>query len=134
MLDTAQASRALDVVMLVDDDVFMLEIMAEMLAQVGAKHVLKLESARDAMKSFVHQRPTLLICDLRMPDMDGIEFLRDIAQLGYTGGVVLHSGADAGVMRAAERLAKAHGLHVLGAVEKPLDKEKLTEFIQSIPT
>lgn len=132
MLDNPQAANPLEVVMLVDDDVFMLQVMAEMLVQIGAKQVLKLENARDALKSYAVRQPTLLICDLSMPDMDGIEFLNNIAQLGYTGGVVLHSGASGGVMRAAERLAQAHGLHVLGAAEKPIAKEKLIDFIQSI--
>ena len=78
--------------------------------------------------------PNLLICDLSMPDMDGIEFLDKVAQLGYSGSVLLHSGVDAGVIRAAERLAKAHGLHVIGSFGKPISKTSLMHSLSSIST
>ncbi len=130
MPDNLQAPDPLDVVMLVDDDAFILDVMAEMLAQIGAKQILKLDNARDALKSFAVRHPSLLICDLSMPEMDGIEFLNLLANMKYRGFVVLHSGVKPGVIRAAEHLAKANGLRVLGTFEKPIDKHALMEVLR----
>jgi EAL domain-containing protein (putative c-di-GMP-specific phosphodiesterase class I) len=41
------------------------------------------------------------------------------------GSVILLSGADRGVMKAAENLAKAYGLNLLAALNKPLQQEAL---------
>ena len=64
--------------------------------------------------------PDLLICDLSLPDMDGIEFMQAAARSGFRGAVMLLSGLDRGRAHAAERLASAHGLRVLGSYGKPL--------------
>lgn len=107
-------------VLLLDDDNFALEIMADMLASVGSFDVLCETDARHALSTLAIQRPGLLICDLSMPDMDGIEFLQAAAEAGFQGSVMLLTGMDTGVRRAAERLARAHGLKVLGAWQKPI--------------
>ncbi|WP_338844622.1 response regulator [Massilia sp. W12] len=112
-------------VVLLDDDSFMLSVMEEMMRDLGAQHVHCFSNAKDALCDILRWPRALLVCDLRMPDMDGIEFLDKLARLGYAGNVVLHSGVGAGVMRAAEKLARAHGLTVLGAYEKPIDRVAL---------
>jgi len=107
-------------VLLLDDDNFALEIMADMLADIGSFDVLRETDARHALSTLASARPGLLICDLSMPDMDGIEFMQAAAEAGFQGSVMLLSGMDPGVRRAAERLARAHGLKVLGAWQKPI--------------
>ncbi|ATQ75110.1 response regulator [Massilia violaceinigra] len=119
-------------VLLLDDDHFMLELLADMLADIGAaagaavSFEVRAESdAKRALASLASDAPALLICDLSMPDMDGIEFMQAAAAAGFGGGVMLLSGMDSGVRKAAERLAKAHGLNVLGAFKKPISAQEL---------
>lgn len=118
-------------VLLLDDDHFMLELLSDMLADLGgaggaARFEVRTESdARRALASLAADSPALLICDLSMPDMDGIEFMQAAAAAGFGGGVMLLSGMDSGVRKAAERLARAHGLNVLGAYKKPISAAEL---------
>jgi CheY-like chemotaxis protein len=119
-------------VLLLDDDHFMLELLTDMLADIGsgtdgaAAFDVRTESdARRALASLAADPPALLICDLSMPDMDGIEFMQAAAAAAFSGGVMLLSGMDSGVRKAAERLAGAHGLHVLGAFKKPISASEL---------
>lgn len=125
---TAQPLRT----MLLDDDDFMLEFIGDMLRDMGHSEVFQENSATSALDSIMQHNPDLLICDLCMPDMDGIEFLRFVAEKGFKGSVVLHSSMDGGVLKAAERLAQAHGLHVLGSFEKPITQESLLASVEQL--
>ncbi len=112
-------------VLLLDDEAFMLALMDDMLGQLGRFDVRGETDARRALASLAAHPPCLLLCDLSMPDMDGIEFLQAAAAGGFRGAVVLLTGMDSGVRRAAERLARAQGLRVLGAFEKPVGAAEL---------
>ena len=116
-------------VLLLDDDSFMLELLHAMLDDIGAFEVLPETSARRALATLASSAPDLLVCDLSMPNMDGIEFMHAAAAAGFKGCVMLLSGMDAGVRKAAERLARAHGLRVLGAYKKPISPEQLREVL-----
>ena len=62
-------------VLLLDDDNFALEIIADMLSDLGSFDVRCESDARRALQALAIEPPHLLICDLSMPDMDGIEFM-----------------------------------------------------------
>ncbi|MEC5161867.1 CheY-like chemotaxis protein [Janthinobacterium sp. CG_23.3] len=116
-------------VLLLDDDAFMLEVLAEMLDQLGEFDVVAAAHAAAALAALRLHRPRLLICDLSLPEMDGIEFLRLAAEAGFDGGVVLLSGMHVAVRKAAERLAEAHGLRLLGAYKKPMERTDLLHMV-----
>ena len=121
-------------VLLLDDDNFTLEVMADMLDELGSFEVLCETDAKRALLTLAAERPAILICDLSMPDMDGIEFMRAAADAGFRGSVMLLSGMDVGVRRAAERLARANGLNVLGAWQKPISAADLRTALAALPT
>ena len=130
-------------VLLLDDDAFMLALLAELIEELGqdedqaqdsvrgrARYQVYAEtSSRAALASLRERAPHLLICDLAMPDMDGIEFLRCAAWEQFRGSVVLLSGVDEGVLQAARRLALAQGITVLDACPKPLQREQLAGLL-----
>ena len=120
-------------VLLLDDDPFMLALLEDMLDDLDPRHggfdVASATSAKEALALLARAPRDMLVCDLSMPDMDGIEFLRLVAEGDYRGSVVLLSGMDAGVLRAAERLAMAQGLTILGACKKPVAPAELDGLV-----
>ena len=112
-------------VMLLDDDHFMLDLLQGMLDEIGTFDVLRQTCARHALRALPVDAPDLLVCDLSLPEMDGIEFMQAAARGGFPGGVLLVSGLDKGVRYAAERLGSAYGLRVLGSYAKPLSLDAL---------
>lgn len=119
-------------VLLLDDDRFALELLEEMVGDLGEFDIACHADARQALQSVEVQPPALLVCDLSMPGMDGIEFLSAAAGLGFKGHVMLLSGMDAGVRRSAERLARAHGLRVIGAFQKPISSAELRSALAGL--
>jgi len=120
-------------VLLLDDDRFMLDVLRDMFDVLdgGGSFDIHAEfDARRALKSLPRHAPDFLVCDLAMPDMDGIEFLQAAAGQGFSGRVILVSALEDGVRDAATELARALGLQVAGAFRKPLAIEQLRLAVQ----
>jgi PAS domain S-box-containing protein len=112
-------------VMVLEDDTLQMEMASIILRNLGVARIASCTDGSQALAVVRTYKPDLLLCDLTMPGMDGIAFLRQVAEQGFTGSVILLSGADRGVMKAAENLAKAYGLNLLAALNKPLQQDAL---------
>ncbi len=71
--------------------------------------------------------PTVIILDLKMPGIDGIQLLRTLAADNCPAHVVLSSGADAKVLESAMQLGRERGLNMGEALPKPVRVESLRE-------
>ncbi len=71
----------------------------------------------------------LVMVDLNMAAMDGIDFMRRLADQGYTGAVAICSSADQRVLETAAKLATAQRLEVLGHFGKPLAGRRLETLL-----
>jgi EAL domain-containing protein (putative c-di-GMP-specific phosphodiesterase class I) len=113
-------------ILVIDDEPFMLSLLARQLANLGLREVSTCAGAAEALSLVEAQQPDLIFCDLQMPGMDGVEFLRHLAQRGsYGGAVVLVSGEDQRILQSARRIAQAHRLPVLGVLGKPVTPAQL---------
>lgn len=120
---------------MIDDDTFICRLLSRQLNMLGFPHVERYERALDAVGR-LEQQPNdveLIFCDLQMPEMDGIEFIRQLASLHYRGVLILLSGEDERILQSAERLARSHGLRVAGTLFKPVSNDLLHRLLQSLP-
>lgn len=63
--------------------------------------------------------PTHIALDLVMPEMDGVEVVRHLAERQCHAAVIITSGVGGRVLDAARRSAVEHGLNVVGVLAKP---------------
>ncbi len=121
-------------VLVLDDDSFMLEFITHLLKELGVSEVLVAENGRSGLYVLAGQVADidLLICDIEMPGMDGIEFLRNIADQNYRGKIALFSGVNADLLKAAERLAMARGLNIIGTLSKPVTMGAIAAMLEQI--
>lgn len=77
------------------------------------------------------QKKDIIILDLMMPDMDGIEVIRHLAGQKSKASLILISGYDSGVLHSAETLAVSCGLNVISTFTKPINTESLSCFLTS---
>jgi EAL domain-containing protein (putative c-di-GMP-specific phosphodiesterase class I)/FixJ family two-component response regulator len=72
---------------------------------------------------------TLILLDLKMPEMDGIELLRLLSERKCKAGIILMSGVDKRVLETAGQLAQALGLSIVGHLQKPFRLAELEEIL-----
>jgi len=73
---------------------------------------------------------TLIMLDLMMPEMDGIELLRLLGERKCKTGIVLMSGSGKRIVETAGQLAQVLGLSIVGFLNKPFRLAELEEVLQ----
>ncbi|MFU8831390.1 MAG: EAL domain-containing protein [Wenzhouxiangella sp.] len=73
--------------------------------------------------------PTHIMLDLVMPEMDGVEVLRELAQRNCQAELIIVSGVGSRVLDAAARSAAKQGLSVAGVLGKPFSAAILRQML-----
>jgi EAL domain-containing protein (putative c-di-GMP-specific phosphodiesterase class I)/CheY-like chemotaxis protein len=107
-------------------------VLVHMLSGLGFDEVDACDSAPAALQRLGAgaATPELILLDLNMPSMDGIEFVRRLVEQGYTGSLVLVSAEAERVLQMTEKLVQAHRLPVLGHLRKPVSLSALAAILQ----
>lgn len=136
-------------VLLVDDDVFLLELMVDFLGSIGVTSVQVAQSGEAGLAMYRQSTPTpnVVVCDLCMPKLDGMEFLRQLAKERCPADIVIVSGHnhtppndpnwglatyDGPVLHLAEKMARLQGLKVRGTFEKPITRDTVLAMMQLV--
>jgi two-component system OmpR family response regulator len=82
-----------------------------------------------AVAEFIAFRPDILILDMIMPELDGIEVLNDVLLTGYPTRVVLSSGYGDAYMALAAGVARYHGIATPPMLRKPFRRSELEELL-----
>jgi EAL domain-containing protein (putative c-di-GMP-specific phosphodiesterase class I)/ActR/RegA family two-component response regulator len=73
--------------------------------------------------------PDIITIDLVMPELDGVEIMRLLAERKSRAKIVISSGMGSRVLDAAERSASQHSLDILGVLPKPVSKDALRVLV-----
>ncbi len=117
--------------LIVDDDNFMLMALSKLLNAMGAAHVATCDNAQDALKHVANRNNQfdVIITDLNMPHMDGIQLLRHLSSLGMNFGVILVSGEDPRLLESVKSLGEQQKLSILGTINKPVRRDQLEQLL-----
>ena len=114
-----------------EDHEFQRRTLVRMLASLGALEVLEAADGRAALEVFrqAGHSVDIIVCDLDMPEMDGMEFIRHVGEAGAQVSVILSSALDRHLIASVETMTTAYGMNLLGAIEKPATPQKLRDLI-----
>jgi EAL domain-containing protein (putative c-di-GMP-specific phosphodiesterase class I)/AmiR/NasT family two-component response regulator len=120
-------------ILVLDDEPFMLGLIGHVLAELGFDRVQACDCGVKALErvAMAETTPDLILLDLNMPGMDGVEFVRRLVEHDYAGSLVLVSGEDKRVLHMAEKLITAHRIKVVGHLQKPFTLESVEAIMKS---
>jgi len=117
-------------VLVVEDHDFQRRTMARMLRSLGVREVLEAGDGRQALELLRGTAHVgLVVCDLDMPEMDGMEFIRHLGETERAVSVVISSAKERALLDSVEKMARAYGVHLLGTLEKPVNLLGLKDLL-----
>ena len=113
--------------LVVEDHGFQRWTLELMLQSLGARTVYSAQDGQEALEVLRHMDPPVdvVITDLNMPGMDGIELIRHAGDMGAPAAFVLASEQDRSLVASVVRMAAAYGVPVLDSMQKPVTAAKL---------
>ena len=119
------------IIMVVEDHAFQRKTLMQQIRALGYQHLLEAEDGIEALALCQIHTVDILLCDLRMPGMDGMALLHRLSLGGFRGGIILSSALEDDLVDAVLRMSRAYGLHVLGRLDKPSNPQQLRQLIDS---
>jgi PAS domain S-box-containing protein len=115
-------------VLVVDDEDYMLEVVQDSLEAYGHRALLA-QSGEQALELLRREgaRLHMILLDLTMPGMDGIETFREIRKLDESIPVVLSSG-----FAVEEATSQLNGLDLAGFLQKPYMAKDLIRVLEGV--
>ena len=115
---------------IIDDDIQIADMLCAAMEDIdlSSEHY---SNAREFLKLDLDVTDIILL-DLNMPDIDGIEVIRTLSDKKCESRLILISGHDKGVLHSAQQLAQAHSLNVIDSLTKPIKISNLQMIIKRL--
>jgi two-component system response regulator AlgR len=112
-------------ILVVDDEVLARQRLVALIEELGSPYRLVGEAANgeEALQQFKEQDPDLVLMDIRMPGMDGLEAARRLAESDRPPAVIFTTAYDEHALQAFESSA-------LDYLLKPVRSERLLSALQ----
>jgi PAS domain S-box-containing protein len=118
-------------ILVVDDDDDIGEFVSAAAKAIGCQCTVTTHGATFLEK--LSPDTTLVLLDLMMPGMDGIELLRLLAERNCKADIVLISGVGMRTIESAGQLGEILGLSIVGHLQKPFPMADLKKLLQRLP-
>jgi len=116
-------------VLVIDDDEYFREFMQSVLE--GLDYECIFPDVTELLEGTMPEAD-LVVVDLMMPKVDGIEVLRALANRKSEAQVILMSGIAKRVLEMAEKTARSLGLRVVGSLQKPFRLAELWSLLEGV--
>jgi CheY-like chemotaxis protein len=114
-------------VLVVDDEPFLRDLMIMVLSEKGYM-VFSAENGVQGLVQFERERPDLVIADIVMPDMEGIELIRTLHKQNQELPIIVVSGNVLG----SKFLDSARLFGARTTLKKPFSPEQLCDAVSGL--
>jgi CheY-like chemotaxis protein len=111
--------------LIVDDDSTIRHLIRRTLERTGHSMV-EAENGREAIRTLAQKRADLVLLDLNMPEMEGIETVQEIRRTFPKTKIIVISGVETVYLRGSELLGAD------AALRKPFHPEELRETVARV--
>jgi EAL domain-containing protein (putative c-di-GMP-specific phosphodiesterase class I)/ActR/RegA family two-component response regulator len=119
--------------LVVDDDDLLRVVTKKMLSRYTTGEILEAPDGNKALEILHEKRAKkidIVFCDLNMPGMDGMEFLRHLGEEHSDVAVVVISSLEDALVASVKKMAVAYGIRLLGSIPKPIVPPQIEAIIQ----
>jgi EAL domain-containing protein (putative c-di-GMP-specific phosphodiesterase class I) len=118
--------------LVVEDHEFQRAMLLKMLTKLGATQVLTAADGYAALEIVMSPGASIdiIISDLDMPGMDGLEFVRHVGEAQFPVTIILASAMESVLLDSVETMTQAYGVKILGVIQKPITPGKLSALLK----
>ncbi|MDI9493590.1 MAG: response regulator [Bacillota bacterium] len=114
-------------ILIVDDAAFMRMMIKDNLKKAGYTDFVEAGDGEQAVLKYEEEKPGVVLLDITMPVMDGIQVLRTIKQLDSNAKVIMCSA-----MGQEGMVVEAIKLGALDFIVKPFKPERLVQTVKNV--
>lgn len=109
-------------ILVADDSQFMRKVLSDILNKNGYTDIVEAADGSEAIAKFDAEKPDLVLADIIMPNIDGMEVLKNLVPKGAKVIIVSAVGQD-------EMIAQAKASGALGYIVKPFEEKQVVEEV-----
>ncbi|MDQ9091303.1 EAL domain-containing protein [Pseudoalteromonas haloplanktis] len=118
-------------VLLVEEHLFQRRSIELLLRSIKINIVVA-SDGEEALLEMKNKKFDAIICDLAMPNMNGLSLIKNLAENHYKGGIVIASSHTQSIIKAVRITIEKFNLNLLGTIEKPIRKEVILPMLNSL--
>ncbi|MGZ5050991.1 MAG: EAL domain-containing protein [Methylobacter sp.] len=110
-------------ILVIEDDNFQRQMLVNMLRSLGLASIDDADNGRQALDIIRNKTASpvnIALCDLNMPEMDGMEFLRHLGEEQHNVAIIITSALESKLLTSVEKMVSMYGIKLLGTIEKPI--------------
>ncbi|MED5608313.1 EAL domain-containing response regulator [Pseudomonas sp. JH-2] len=119
-------------VLVVEDQLFQREYLINLFRERGVESVVGVEGGVEALRWLEQEEVDLVLSDLLMPGMDGIQLIQQLSLLQHRPQLALMSSTSRRMMVSASLVAQALGLSVIDLLPKPALPASIDRLLQRL--
>ena len=117
-------------ILIVDDEEDICKIISAHTEQLNCESIYTTEGK--SFDNLYSDDVNVVFLDLFLPDIDGIELIRYLADKKSKVAIILMSGKDSGVLHTARLLAEERELNIIGILDKPFGRREIRDYLGKV--
>jgi two-component system chemotaxis response regulator CheY len=105
-------------VMIADDSIFTRNFMKKMVLEAGAEEVIEAKDGREAIDKYEESAPELVLMDIMMPNMNGLEAIKAIRTKHNDAKIAMYTASNQEII-----IREALNEGAIDFLPKPISKE-----------
>ncbi len=114
-------------ILIIEDSEFERKYLVDVLREWGYENVVEAECGREGISKFVEEKPDVVLLDLRLPDMWGVDVLKEMKNINKDVNVIVVS-----IVRDEQTINEVRSLGVVDYIIKPVIDENKTRLLEAI--
>lgn len=111
-------------ILIAEDSAFMRKVLVDILTAGGFNSVFEASDGKEALDIYEREKPDLVLLDLIMPNIDGMDVLK---QIGFAANVMVITAVNQ-----QKSLDKATELGAKDYIVKPFDRRQVLDKVKAL--